>query len=183
MHVEGRRLYLRALKGEDCTPEYVNWLNDPQVNQFLETRFVPQDIEGVRSFVASVNARDNEHLFGIFLKDGHRHIGNIKVGPINARHRIGDVSLFIGARDCWGNGFATEAIAVLSRHAIDALGVRKLSAGIYRPNRGSLEAFLRCGYKEEGVRRLHYILAGERCDVFELGLLPEELKDPSLGRL
>ncbi|HDZ73845.1 MAG TPA: N-acetyltransferase [Aurantimonas coralicida] len=173
--ISSERLHLRELAVDDVGDTYVGWLNDPQVARFLETRWREQTEASVRAFVAAVNARSDEFLYGIFLNENRRHIGNIKVGPIRAHHGVADVSLLIGERDCWGKGFAAEAIAAVSRHAFAHLGVRKLAAGMYAPNEGSRRAFLKLGYKEEGRRRLHYMLDGEPCDLIELGALPEDL--------
>ncbi len=175
MVIRGERLHLRPLTPEDVGEAYVGWLNDPEVVRFLETRHSAQTRETVVAFVAAVNARENEHLFAVLLNDGDRHIGNIKVGPIHPVHRVGDVSLLIGARDLWGRGHAAEAIALVSRHAFQALGVRKLSAGLYAANVGSERAFLKAGWRREGLRRQHYELNGVRSDVVELGLTPDDL--------
>jgi len=170
------RLYFRSLTGADCSPQYLGWLTDPEVNRYLETRFTPQSIESIRAFVEGVNARDHQHLFGIFLRSGARHIGNIKIGPINRQHRLGDISLFIGERGCWGQGYATEAIGAASHYAFDVLQVRKLSAGMYAPNQASYRAFLKAGYREEARRPGHYLLDGKPCDILELGCRPEDLR-------
>lgn len=172
------RLILRELEVSDCTPEYVGWLNDSEINRYLETRHEPQDEVSVREFVERCLAKSDEFLFGIFLAEGGRHIGNIKVGPVRGHHGLADISLFIGARDCWGKGYATEAIVALSRRAFEELGVAKLSASMYAPNEGSRQAFLKAGYREEGLRRGHLELDGARCDVVELGLLPSDLPAP-----
>lgn len=173
------RLRLRTLTAADVSDDYIAWLTDPEINQYLETRHSHQDRERMSEFVLAVAQRENEHLFGIFLRGGGRHIGNIKVGPIHLHHRLGDVSLLIGARDCWGNGYAAEAIAGVSRFAFEELGVAKLSASMYAPNVGSTNAFLKVGYRREGLRRDHYQLAGGRCDLVELGLLPADLPPES----
>lgn len=177
--LETDRLFLRELTQNDCSSEYVGWLNDPEVNRFLETRHHRQDEVSVKEFVERVAGSPNEFLFGLFLRATGRHIGNIKVGPITAHHRLADVSILLGARDCWGQGYATEAIEAISRLAFTKLGVRKLSASMYAPNTSSKAAFLKVGYREEGLRRGHYILAAERCDLIELGLLPEDLPPPA----
>ena len=36
------RLSLRALEHSDLNSTYLAWLNDPAVNRYLETRFLPQ---------------------------------------------------------------------------------------------------------------------------------------------
>ena len=176
--LQGARLYLRPLEAADCTPRYLGWLQDPQVNRFLETRFAEQSLARIREFVAGVNARADEHLYGIFLRAGDRHIGNLKVGPVNAHHALADISLFIGERDCWGLGYATEAITLASAHAFGALGVRKLAAGMYAPNVGSYRAFLKAGYREESRRPGHYLLEGRPCDILELGCTRADLRVP-----
>ena len=171
--IETQRLYLRALTDLDCTEWYVASLNDPEVNRFLETRHVHQTRDSVRAFVTDVNARDNEFLFGIFLRADNRHIGNIKVGPIHPNHRVGDVSLWIGDKSCWGKGFATEAIVAVSRHSFEALGARKLSASMYEPNVGSYRAFIKAGYQDEGRRVSHYSFDSGRVDLLLTGLTSE----------
>src|SRR5262245_59472970 len=97
------RLTIRTLLPADCSEQYVSWLNQPEINRYLQTRFQPpQTIESVRDYVGAVAARSDEHMFGIFLDGGVRHVGNIKVGPVSSTHRVGDVSLVLGERDCWG---------------------------------------------------------------------------------
>jgi RimJ/RimL family protein N-acetyltransferase len=181
MRVSSEHLYLRELTAADCSAEYVAWLNDPAVSRFLETRHSDQTAESVRSFVEAVSARENETLFGIFLNDDDRHIGNIKAGPIHPIHKVGDVSLFIGAKDCWGRGYAAEAIAAVSAYAFEYLAAAKLSASMFSPNLGSARAFLKVGYLQEGYRRKHGVLDGERCDIVVLGLLPGELRPLAVG--
>jgi len=173
--VNAERLYLRSLDASDCNDTYLAWMHDPEVIRFLETRHYPQTLDTIREFVNSMNAAPGEHLFGIFLMQGDRHIGNIKVGSVNPHHGTAAISLLIGARDCWNQGYASEAIAAVSRHAFDSLGVRKLLATFYAPNVGSIRAFQRVGYKEEGRLRGHFVLDGQPCDVIELGLLAGEL--------
>ena len=89
----GERIYLRRLKEEDATDDYVRWMNDPMVNQYLESRFYEQTIESTKAFIRSVT-NDNNYQFGIFLKENDKHIGNIKIGSINHYHRYADIGFF-----------------------------------------------------------------------------------------
>ena len=43
--IQGKRLYLRSIKESDASENYINWLNDTNVNRFLETRFVEQNLK------------------------------------------------------------------------------------------------------------------------------------------
>ncbi|MBY0431841.1 MAG: GNAT family N-acetyltransferase [Rhodospirillales bacterium] len=84
--------------------------------------------------------------------DDGRHVGNIKLGPINRHHRRGDIGLLIGERDQWGRGLAAEAIAAMTAYAFAELGLNKVVAGCYAANEGSRRAFLKAGFAEVARR-------------------------------
>ena len=89
-------VYLQTITEQDASYEYVEWLNDPLINQYLETRFYVQDLTAIKNFIHLMISDPNEHLFTIRLKESHKHIGNIKIGGIKPHHHVGEVSLFIG---------------------------------------------------------------------------------------
>ena len=99
----------------------------------------------------------------------NRHIGNIKIGPVDWHHRVGDIGLLIGEADCWGQGYASEAISALAAYAFANLGLEKLTAGAYAPNVGCIRAFERAGFKREGIRRSQCQFENNRVDVVLLG--------------
>lgn len=172
--LETERLSLRTLTAADITDTYIGWLNDPEINAFLEVRLSTQTLDSTRAFVASLNDSSDSLMLGIFLKKDGGHIGNIKLGPVDPYHRRGDIGLFIGKRDCWGMGIATEAIRVLSEHGLGEMKLHKICAGCYAENTGSVRAFLKAGFVEEGRRRLHWLCEGAWQDDIELARIKKE---------
>jgi ribosomal-protein-alanine N-acetyltransferase len=169
------RLALRSMTANDATATYRDWMNDPRVNRFLESRFRRLELEDLASFIATSNADPQVLLLAIRLRVDDRHVGNIKLGPINAYHRFGDIGLVIGGEGDWGRGYAREAIAALSAHAFSALGLHKVTAGCYASNVGSRRAFEACGFSVEGVRRAHFRLGDTWEDVVLLGRLASKV--------
>ena len=158
--LEGERIYLREVRPSDVNESYYRWMNDPEVTRYLETRFFPNAMEGLREYVASkLGDRDNVFL-AIVLKQGDRHIGNIKLGSINWIHRFADVGLMIGEKDCWGKGYATEAISLVTLYAFKTLNLHRLTAGCYDANMGSAKAFIKAGWQQEGIRKSHFYSNG-----------------------
>lgn len=168
-------IYLQAICEHDASDEYVQWLNDPLVNQYLETRFASQNLEAVIDFIRNTMANPNEHLFAIKLKDNNQHVGNIKIGAINKSHNIGDVSLFIGDKSAWGKGIASQAIQLISRYSFDKLKLRKLCAGAYKANIASTKAFLNSGYMHDGVLTDHYTFNNQPCDLVQVCLFDHQI--------
>lgn len=163
------------LVGED----YVGWLNDPEIARYLESRFAAHDLASTRAFVAAQWANPDVLFLGIRSEALGRHVGNIKLGPINHQHLTGDVGIMIGAREAWGRGIATRAISLLCGIARDELGLRKLTAGCYGSNLGSERAFERAGFEIEGRRPAQFLLDGAPEDLVQMGrLLMPEPKEP-----
>lgn len=168
-------IYLQSINVNDVNETYVNWLNDPLVNQYLETRFSPQNIETVGLFVETTLHTPDEYLFTIRTKD-KCHIGNIKIGAINDHHGTGEVSLFIGDKNYWGKGYATLAIKLISGFAFSTLKLRKLSAGAYQTNVASTQAFIKSGYKIDCIKKAHYKSQQELVDGVFVCLFSDEFE-------
>lgn len=170
----GKNIYLRKIAETDVNEKYVGWLNDPQINQYLETRFSAQSAQSLLDFVKSKLNNNIEPLFAICSIENDEHIGNIKLGPINPHHKYADISLFIGEKAYWGKGLATEAIKLLTNYGFKTLNLNKLCASAYVENIGSINAFKKCGYLEEGLLRKKYVSGDKLTDIVVLGLTEED---------
>ena len=154
-------LVFRHLTLEDVSHRYVNWLNDPEINKYLESRHSVQTIESVKSFVEYCNNSSSDALFGVFLDNlsdnKSNHIGNVKVGLINRYHQTGELGILIGEKQIWGRGFGEKIILGVCLIAKTYMGLRKLTAGCYGRNAGSYKVFTRAGFKVVGERKNHVI--------------------------
>jgi len=169
----GSNIYLRSLEISDIKKEYVNWLKDEDVIQYLEIRHTIQTLSRIKTFINECNESNNTYVFGIFTDD-NMHIGNIKLGPINIIHNISSISILVGNKHYWGKGIASEAIDILTKFAFKKVGLNKLTAGMYIENISSMRAFEKVGFTKEGLRKKHYNLNDKYVDVIELGLLSEQ---------
>jgi len=172
--IEGEQIYLREVRTSDVGEQYYRWLNDPEVTRYLETRYIPRSLQNIREFVERMDGNQDEIFLAICLKEDDRHIGNIKLGPINWIHRFGDVSLLIGEKGCWGKGVGTEAIRVLTAFAFDVLNLNKLRAGCYGDNTASARAFMKAGFVQEGVLKGQWQTEGRLQDELLFGLCRED---------
>jgi len=175
--IEGKKIYLREVRISDVNENYYRWMNDPDVNQYLETRYIPQSFENIKRYVENLDGQTNEIFFAICLKEKNQHIGNIKLGPINWIHRFADISLVIGEKNYWRKGIATEAIRLVSNFAFKTVNLRKLKAGCYALNIGSAKAFEKADFKREGLIKGQWIVDNEPVDEILLGLSAADLKE------
>jgi RimJ/RimL family protein N-acetyltransferase len=148
-------------------PEYVDdalrWLSDPQVTRFMGVRNPPTrqwEIE----FFDRMGGSNNDVFWSILL--GERHIGGIGIHGIDWRNRTAITGIMIGERDCWGQGYATEAMHLRTSYAFDELGLETLTTQVNAANDASRRALLRAGYRQAGVLRRHFYAEGDFRDVW-----------------
>lgn len=165
-------ILLRQIEISDCTDSYVNWLNDPEVNQYLETRWSVQDLQAITSFVKSQRENDHSILFAIVF--ANKHIGNIKIGPINRHHNHADISYFIGNKKLWNHGIATESIRLVCEFGFKELDLHRIEAGAYSKAIGSWKALEKNGFLREGTFRKQVLSENEYIDVYRYGFLQTE---------
>jgi RimJ/RimL family protein N-acetyltransferase len=150
--------------------DYVGWLNDSSINQYLECRFDKHTVETTKKFVSSMNKSEVDLLLGIRYRESGKHVGNIKLGLINKYHGTAEIGLIVGDKSVWSKGVATEAIQIIVDLA-RGLRIRKLTAGCYSSNLGSKRAFEKCGFEIEGVRKAQVLLNNRTEDLTLLGLV------------
>lgn len=164
------RLYLKPICIDDVNEKYLKWMNDLEVNQYLESRFSKHSIATLTEYVKKINLNPDIYFFTICIQSNNEHIGNIKIGPVNKHHLRADIGIMIGEKKWWGKGFATEAISIVTRYAFEYLKLNRLNAGCYAANRGSARAFEKCGWTREGLLRGNALLSGQPHDCIILGI-------------
>lgn len=162
---------LFLVRPEHVTQQYVSWLNDAEVNRYLESRFAAHTIESTQAFVQANLAAPDAVLFGIRSRALDEHVGNIRLGHIHMQHRTAEIGILIGNRKAWGKGLASASISLVCEFARRQLQLRKVTAGCYAVNIGSLRAFEKAGFRSEAVRREQCLLQGEPADIVLLGCM------------
>jgi RimJ/RimL family protein N-acetyltransferase len=118
-------------------------------------------IQAVIDYIKSGRDSNKYFMYAICLKGSAKHIGNLKVGPIDCKHSVSDLVTVIGDRSEWGKGYATEAIKLGNKLAFEHHNIRKLSGGMYASNGGSIKAYTNAGWIVEGRLFNHYIVDGK----------------------
>lgn len=129
--LESENYTIKTLEVSEVTQDYVNWLNDPEVNEFLEVKYTSWTIENCRTFVAGFEGSTSEYIFGIYSNNSDTHIGNGSVSAVNVNTGTFTISLFIGEKKYWGSSAGTEVILLLLKFGFDHLGLRKCFCGAY----------------------------------------------------
>ena len=164
-------IYLRELSEEDVSDDYVDWMNNPDIVKYTESRFTKHTLDSIILFVTGCLESTSNILYGIFLRDSDLHIGNIKLGNIHPIYKHADIGIIIGRRECWGKGYATEAIKYVTEYGFSTLDLHKIYAGAYAHNVGSIKAFQKAGFKMAYTKKDEVIFNDEYEDCVYLEMI------------
>ena len=177
----GENIYLRGLQKSDLEGDYFDWLNDAEVTKFMDSGVFPNTIEKMEEFYRNTVMSSNNVIFAIVDKETDKHIGNIKLGPINWITGIATLGIMIGNKEFWGKGYGTEAIKLVLDYAFKRLNLHKVTAGIAAIHQASIKAFQGAGFEIEAQLKSQFFLDGKYYDSLYLGITREDYLKKSRG--
>jgi len=172
----GGKLYLRALEENDLEGKYLDWLNDYEVTKYMESGIFPNTRKHMEDYFNEVGRSSNNVLLAIIDKKTEKHIGNVRLGPINWIHRTSFLGIMIGEKGFWGKGYATEALKLVVDYAFNRLNLHKISAGMNASNEASTRAYEKAGFEVEGRRKEELYVDGRYHDGIIMGLTKENFQ-------
>ncbi len=145
-YIETERLILKPMTKEDAPAAFI-WLSDKEVNRYMiYTRY--SSVEEAEAWISSI--KEEENVFGFYLKDGLL-IGSGHVCHEKTEERAWVVGYNL-RRDCWGKGYATEAVKGMIKWAHENFGVTEFVSSHALQNTASGRVQEKCGFHADGYR-------------------------------
>ncbi|TXT58572.1 MAG: Spermidine N(1)-acetyltransferase [Promethearchaeota archaeon] len=171
--IKGRNVDL-VPQSKNNIDQYANWVNDEEVRR-LSRNMVPVIKEDIKKWIEPSDVHPKETIyFEIYHKKEKRPIGNVGFNNINWVQRKGEIGLTIGDKNLWGKGLATEAVNLILEYGFGELNLRKIKAGIFEPNIGSVKAAEKAGFKREAVLKNEIYIDGRHYSAFRYAIFKED---------
>lgn len=159
----GHKVLLRPFLQSDITPEYISWLNDPEVVRYSNQRFIQHTESSCRAYWDSFLNTPN-----LFLSITTLH-GNYAIGTMTAYvsvpHETVDIGLLVGRKSSWRTGVGQDAWNTLVNWFIEERQIRKVTAGALSINKAMIRIMERSGMHCEAIRPKQELLDGELLDL------------------
>lgn len=152
--ISGRLVDLRGLLIGDAND--ISRLMTYNISKSLWDVPYPYSLEHARSFINSSH-RDFEYLkavnFAILYKNNPEGdsslVGIISLKNIDFDNKKSNLGYWIG-ESYWGNGIASESVALVINHAFSVLGLEELYAYVYSENKASMRVLEKNGMTKKG---------------------------------
>ena len=151
--LETRRLRLRPLCMRD-EKDMFRYASDPEVSRHVlwDTHETPRQTRSALRSALRQYRSGAPGSFAIERRSDRRMIGTIGFMWINCDHRSAEVGYSL-ARDCWNQGYATEALGAVLRFAFGTLKLNRVEAMHEVDNPASGRVMEKCGMTCEGTLR------------------------------
>jgi len=167
------RLVLIPINESFCSDLYLSWLNDYDVYKYLESGG-NYTIDSLKEYIE--NAVKNKLFFwAICLKCNGKHIGNIKIEPINFLHKRGEFGILMGDKPEWGKGYAKEASKIVIDFCFKTLNLKKITLGVVESNEVAVILYKKIGFEVEGIYKNHGFYDNRLENVLRMAIFNQEL--------
>lgn len=173
--IRGERVYLTELDRGNMETARA-WLNDPDINRFLDTGQIPITRSAEESFYDAMAVSHTDFVFEIHASPDGRYLGNTGLHAVDWRHRHAHLGIFLGYREDHGKGYAADALRALMGFAFDTLGLHRVVLTCYEGNDRAMQLYRHVGFTEVGRAPEAYYRDGRYWDEFTFQLLDRDFR-------
>jgi RimJ/RimL family protein N-acetyltransferase len=158
----------------DNLPDFLRWYQDPEVARLTRYQDGPMRPDEIERFFMMRAIGPDALAMGIHERATGRLIGTCAFSQLDADNGSVLFHITIGEHDAWGNGFGTEATALMVEHAFSELGLHRVSLSVFAFNERAVRAYTRVGFVDEGRAREAIWRDGRWWDEIHMSVLEPE---------
>ena len=171
--LESSRLFLKPLNTSFLSEEYLRWMNDKKIVKYMSTGG-DYNLKRLNDYLEDLN-ENPKYFWAIILKQNHKHIGNVKIDPIDFSNKTGEYGIMIGEKTVWGQGIACESSKLALKYCFNELGLKKIFLGVIAENKRAIQSYKNIGFSEEYFKKKFHYLKGEYHDFIRMSITLKSL--------
>ena len=175
---KGQKVMLRVTKREDMQRQW-EFENDPELSFLDGGKPRPTTMEAVLDHYDTFHAHGTHNDVAFAIEVDGLYIGHCGLHSIDSPAHTCELGIEIGDRAYWGQGYGRDAIHLLLSYAFQHLNMNRVWLDTHSENERAIRCYKACGFVEEGRLRQHIWVSGHYVDRVIMGVLRDELPDPS----
>lgn len=172
MNIKGKYVMLRAM-GKGDMEMVCSMFNDPELEDAVVGWSFPLSLEQQNRWFEN-NMSDNYNFRFIIETSNDGAVGIATLINIDWKNRHAEHGIKLANKERRSKGIGTDSVMAIMRYAFDELGLNRLNGSWFSNNLASKGMYMKCGWKEEGIRRQYVFKKGEYRDLVEVGILASE---------
>lgn len=175
MNIKGKIVTLRAITKTDAQL-IVDMFNDSEIENLVIGWAFPLSIEQQNAWIDKMSSTDNKNFRFIIETPGDGAIGIATLTDIDWKNGSASHGIKIVNKANRAKGIGTDTVMAIMRYAFDELRLHRLNGSWFNFNTASRHMYMKCGWKEEGIKREAIYKGGEWRDLTITGILESEYR-------
>lgn len=167
----GARCDLRPVTETDLEP-LLTWYNAPDTFKFMG-RETPLTMADQHAWLATTRSDPAVSVWAVQLRDDASLVGSITLRNLTDRARRAELGILTGIS---GSAFGSDAIQTVMAYAFQTLNIQCVSLEVRGDNRRAITAYMRAGFRPEGILRRRLFKGGILHDLYSMSILREEFE-------
>ncbi|MGE5560615.1 MAG: GNAT family N-acetyltransferase [Chloroflexota bacterium] len=159
--LKGQRVSLRRLDERDLAA-IMSWDEDEEIIAAMGKKFHAEN--ECANWFAAVRQEPRRRVLAIDNEDGEL-IGELELDNLSPKEGAVELSICIGNRAYWNQGYGTDAISLIRDHIFASTRLRRIYLRVYRSNKRAIRCYEKCGFTKEAVLPLSRRQSGRHDDV------------------
>lgn len=134
-----------AQKNEETVIKWLEWMNDPEILQFMyDTE--PYTHDEIARWVKKVTSDPRRHYFSIIADS--QDVGFVSLRQDEQPKTSAEIGIVIGDKYYWDKGIGSQTVKQVETYAKNEIGLTNIRAMIKPENERSIRLFTNNGYHE-----------------------------------
>lgn len=170
----GEQVLIRPIEVEDV-PILHKWMNDPDLLDYVWAGVLhPIPLEKMEQLFYEELADSSQKGFLICDLKTEQPIGKVEVTGMMQRDQRGSLTIILGEKEFWGEGYGTEAMILFLNYCFRILNLRRIALEVYEYNQRAIRAYEKVGFQKEGRVRRSVFKNGKYIDEYVMAVLQDE---------
>ena len=149
---------------------YLSWLKSDAVNKYLLKPNKEITREKALQYCKGLVESDNNLFLAIISLPDHKHIGNVRLGPIDFDSKVCKYSMMIGDVNYHGKGLGTKIVKACISFVFNELKMKKFFLDVLSDNIAAIRTYEKNSMVTEGVLQRHVFLNNKYYDLKDMSI-------------
>lgn len=127
--------------------------------------------EQIHAWLAGLADQEDRADWAVVRLDDGAYLGEVVLNDLDAPNASVGFRIALASPEVFGRGYGTEATRAVIAHALDDLGLHRISLEVFEFNPRAQRVYEKCGFVVEGRRRDALLWDGEWVDALCMGIL------------
>ena len=170
---KGSRVLLRATKRDDMFRQW-EFENDPELWYWDGGTPSPSKLEQILAYFDESIGKGDDSSVSFAIEIDEKYVGHCGLSNFDKVNRTCELSVEIGDKVYWGQGYGREVVRLLLDYAFQHRNMNRVWLQTHSQNERAIRCYLACGFVEEGRLRQHLWLQNQYVDRVIMGVLRVE---------